>query len=296
MLPRRDTLVSFPNGPLSAEATVLLVTTQGDRDLLLTDSTPFHPVDPRWPDQGPDRGTVAAGAAGVAVVDCVIGATDGSELYVGEAVPVRRGEQGWAFVVVHVVASGAIDVRDGDRVTLTVDAGHRIALSSGHTGCHVAALALNAALAGRWRKPVRTDGLDQPDFDQLAIVSSRIHPDAAVDTYRIGKSLRKKGFDAEGLAERLAEIIDVANELLAGWVATGAPIVVESTGPALTDLREWVCALPEGTQRIPCGGTHLGSLAEVDAITAELSFDEEVGEMTMTTSVRRTSSVRLQAR
>lgn len=301
MLPCRDTLVSYPNGPLSQEATVLHATTQGDRDLLVTNRTPFHPVDPRWPDQGPDHGTVAAGAieaagaagaagsAGAAVVDCVIGATDGSELYVGDAVPVRRGEPGWAFVVVHVVASAAIEVREGDRVTLTVDAGHRLALSSGHTGCHVAALALNAALAGRWRKTVRTDGLEHPDFDQLAIVSSRIHPDAAVDTYRIGKSLRKRGFDADGLAGQLAETSDVANGLLAGWVATGAPIVVETAGPALTDLREWVCALPEGTQRIPCGGTHLGSLAEVDAITVQLSFDQDAGEMTMITSVRRAS-------
>ena len=67
-------------------------------------------------------------------------------------------------------------------MVLTVDAAHRAALSAGHTGCHVAALALNAALAGRWRKPGRADGLGHPDFDQLAIVSSRIEPDGAIDT------------------------------------------------------------------------------------------------------------------
>ena len=286
-LPSLDTQVSYPNGPLTQEAAVVFVTTDDDRTLLLTDITPFHPVDPRWPDQGPDKGTVSAGTVTVEVLDCVIGATDGSGLFVGDAVPVRRGEPGWAFVVVHDVTAAAVDLREGDRVSLAVDAAHRLALSSGHTGCHVAALALNAALAGLWRKPVSTDGLGHPYFDQLAIVSSRILPEGSVDRYRLGKSLRKKGFDPAGLAGELPELADAANALLAGWVASGAPIVVHTHGPALTDLREWVCALPEGTQRIPCGGTHLGSLAEVEAVTVELAVDEDAGELTMTTAVRR---------
>jgi alanyl-tRNA synthetase len=286
-LPLQDTHVSYPNGSLSQQATVVFVTERDGRTLVLTDVTPFHPVDPRWPDQGPDRGIFRAGEATVQVLDCVVGASDGSQLYVGDAVPVRRGEPGWAFVVVHVLRAGVVPLSEGDRIGLTVDAEHRSALSSGHTACHVAALALNAALAGRWRKPVSTDGLGRPDFDQLAIVSSRILPDGALDTYRIGKSLRKKGFDSAGLAGTLPEIADAANERLAGWVRTAAPIEVRTQGSALTDLREWVCALPEGTQRIPCGGTHLTSLAEVDAITVGLALDEAGGELTMTTSVRR---------
>ena len=160
----------------------------------------------------------------VALLDCVIGATDGSTLFVGDEVPVRRGEPGWAFVVVHVI-SPAVPARPrATRSAVTVDAAHRAALSAGHTGCHVAALALNAALADRWRKPVGTDGLGHPDFDQLAIVSSRITPDGAVDTYRVGRSLRKKGFDVDGLDAALPAIAAEANTLLAGWVATGAPI------------------------------------------------------------------------
>ena len=286
-LPSQDTQVSYPNGPLTQDSMVVFVATDDERTLLLTEVTPFHPVDPRWPDQGPDRGTVTAGDDTIDVLDCVIGATDGTELFVGDAVPVRRGEPGWAFVVVHVLAAAAVDLREGGVVTLTVETTHRLALSSGHTGCHVAALALNAALAGRWRKPVSTDGLGHPDFDQLAIVSSRILPDGAVDRYRLGKSLRKKGFDPVGLAGELPDLTYRANALLAGWVATGAPIVVRTHGPALNDLREWVCALPEGTQQIPCGGTHLGSLAEVQAITTEFAFDEDAGELTMTTALQR---------
>jgi alanyl-tRNA synthetase len=192
------------------------------------------------------------------LIDCVIGASDGSALFVGDEVPVRRGEPGWAFVVVHVIASDGPAPAEGADVSFTVDATHRAALSAGHTACHLAAVALNAALADRWRKPVRADGLGHPDFDQLAIVSSRIEPNGAIDTYRLGRSLRKK-----------------------------AHIELVVSGPRLTDLREWVCALPEGTQRIPCGGTHLRSLAEVDAVSVALVYGESIGELVMTTQVRR---------
>ena len=59
----------------------------------------------------------------------------------------------------------------------------------------------------------------------------------------------------------MESVVDAANERLAGWVAAGAEIRIETDGPGLTDRRTWVCELPEGTERIPCGGTHLSSLA-----------------------------------
>ncbi|MET0863711.1 MAG: metal-dependent hydrolase [Nakamurella sp.] len=287
-LPVDDSLVSYPDGTTSGLGTVLSVTVSDQHTFVLTDETPFHPVDPRWPDQGPDRGSVRHGEYSAPVVDCLVGATDGERLFVGDQVPVRRGEPGWGFVVVHVLAG---DVRarfaEGEQVQLTVDAGLRRQLSAGHTGCHVASLALNEVLADRWRKPVAADGLGQPNFDQLAIVSSRITLDGAVDRYRIGKSLRKKGFEAAGLGDALAEIAESANAVLVGWVASGASVEVRVTGPRLTDLREWVCVLPTGTVQIPCGGTHLRSLAEVDQIRIGLTFDEPAGELVMTTTVVR---------
>jgi alanyl-tRNA synthetase len=45
--------------------------------------------------------------------------------------------------------------------------------------------------------------------------------------------------------------------------------------------------LPEGTVRIPCGGTHLRSLAEVSQISVGLDFHDQPGELVMTTSVTR---------
>lgn len=286
-LPDQDTIVTFPLGGLTERAAVLVVRSSPDQTQVVTDRTPFHPVDFRWPDQGPDRGTITVDGRSFEVRDCVIGATDGSELFVGQAVPVRRGEPGWAFLVVHVLGADAARIAAGDEALLTVDPTHRRALSSSHTACHLAAVALNAALAARWRKPVSTDGLGHPNFDQLAIASSIIEPNGAVDTYRIGKSLRKKGFDSDGLAQALPEITRSANDALAGWVATGAPIELLVAGPHLTDLREWVCGLPEGSQRIPCGGTHLTSLAETGGVSVTLAFDDALGELTMRTIVGR---------
>ena len=286
-LPPSDTLVSYPAGSVRDRAIVLAVVVRDTEVVVLTDLTPFHPVDPRWPDQGTDLGTLTCAAGTAQLVEATIGATDGTDLFVGGEVTVRRGTPGWAFVVAHLLPVGGPLPVEGETVTLAADGGHRAPLSAGHSACHVAALALNAALADRWRQPLgsggRTDGLGNPDFDQLAITSSVIHPYGATDTYRVGKSLRKKGFNSTDLHSILPGVADRANDLLAGWVAAGAPIELELSGPRLTDLRTWVCRLPEGTQRIPCGGTHLSSLQELREIWIALSFDAASGELVMTT-------------
>ena len=279
-----DTLVTYPSGSLVEPATVCTVDVVGGRPVVVTDRTPFHPVDPGWPDQGPDRGTLDRSARRAAVVECVVGATDGSALFVGVDVPVRRGEPGWSFVVVHVLDAGSPELLAGDEVTLTVDAERRAALSAGHTGCHLAALALNAALTGRWRKTPRSDGLGRPDFDGAAIVSSRIEPFGSVDEYRLGRSLRKSGFDPAGLAADLPALTDTINATLDGWVAAGGAVRVETAGPALTDRREWVCEVPDGTARIPCGGTHVTGLAELGTVRVGLVLDDEGQRLVMRTT------------
>jgi len=282
-----ETRVLFPAGGLTAETTVLGVVDLAESGLagtgLITDASPFHPIDHGWPDQGPDRGTVTINGSVVEVVDVVVGATQGANLFIATNIPVRRGEPGWVFVVVHVLAPGASVPSVGERVELQVDAAHRLALSAGHTGCHVAALALNAALADRWSKPVAVDGLGHPDFDQLALTTSKIDPDGSTDRYRLGKSLRKRGFDSADLA--IDTVTAAANAVLAGWVAAGASIRIETGGNGLTDRRTWVCELPEGQQRTLCGGTHLTSLNGVTAIEVELRLTD--AELTMETKVTR---------
>lgn len=129
---------------------------------------------------------------------------------------------------------------------------------------------LDAALRDAWSKPAPLDALGHPAFDQLAIQRSQIVADGSLDTYRIGKSLRRKGFDPAGLDD--TEVIAArANALLADWVAGGGAVRIERTDEGLSARRRWVCDLPEGAVSIPCGGTHVRTLAELDAVTVALS-------------------------
>jgi alanyl-tRNA synthetase len=240
-----------------------------------------HPVDAGWPDQGPDRAVVRIGDGEHPVSDCIVGATDGSALFVGRDIPVSKGTDGWAFVVVHVLPDEAA-INAGDTVELVVDAGYRRRLSVGHTACHVASLALNRAVADRWKKEVRVDGLGSPDFDGTAIDVSLIAENGSVDTYRLGKSLRKRGFVTEGLADALPAIEAAINATLAEWATTDAPVQIERDGDRLTDRRSWVCALPEQTVRIPCGGTHAESVAALGQVRVALSLADVDGTPVLT--------------
>jgi alanyl-tRNA synthetase len=287
-LPTEDTRVLYPSGAIDTQATVLHSEPLSDgRVAVLLDATCVHPVDAGWPDQGPDLALLHHGAAFWPVEDCIVGATDGSALYIGDDIPVAKGTPGWAFVVVHVVDATGLNA--GDTVTVEVDEGLRDATSAGHTSCHLASLALNDALAGRWKKEVRTDALGAPDFDGLAIDESLIGPNASVDTYRLGKSVRKKGFSVDGLAEALASVEATVNATLAGWVGTQAEVRIDRDGYLLTDRRYWVCELPDASVRIPCGGTHVTSLGTLGAVTVTLTLHDLDGTdiLTMNTSATR---------
>lgn len=282
----RATVVTYPDGATTSTSRVVHVLDAGEgRIAVILDATAFHPVDTAWPDQPADRGTLRTAAGDeVEILDAVVGATQGDSLLLGPDVPVRTGTAGWTFVVAHVVAAGS-PIAEGDDVTIEVDAGHRVALSAGHTACHLASLALDAALADAWRKEVAADALGAPAFDASAIQESRILPDGARDVYRIGKSLRRKGFDVEALTDLdgLAARVDAR---LADWVAGRAGVRIERDGTLLADRRTWVCALPGGDARIPCGGTHITSLAALRAVTVQFSSSPVEGglELVMTTT------------
>ncbi|TFD86228.1 metal-dependent hydrolase [Cryobacterium serini] len=287
-LPTEDTRVLYPSGAVDTQATVVHSEPLGDgRFAVLLDATCVHPVDAGWPDQGPDLALLHHGAAFWPVDDCIVGATDGSALYIGADIPVAKGTPGWAFVVVHVVDAAGLNT--GDTVTVEVDEGLRDSTSAGHTSCHLASLALNAALADRWKKEVRPDALGTPDFDGLAIDESLIGQNASVDTYRLGKSLRKKGFSIDGLNEALASIEATVNATLAGWIKTDAAVRIDRDGDLLTDRRYWVCELPGASVRIPCGGTHVTSFGTLGEVTVTLTLHDLDGTdvLTMNTSATR---------
>lgn len=274
-----DTLVDYPAGATASRGTVLATLPLEQGLGVVLDRTAFHPVDAGWPDQPADRGTLA----GHPVLDAIVGATNregDGEILVGRDIPVRTGAAGWAFLVVHVVPADA-GVAVGDEVEVTVDEGYRAGLSAGHTACHLASLALDVALRDAWTKEVGADTLGNPDFEANASQSSRIHEHGAVDVYRVGKSLRRKGFnvtaldDLDGLAAR-------ANAQLAEWVASGAGIRIDRDGEGLGDRRRWVCELPGRDATFPCGGTHLTSLAEFTRVTVAFERAEVEGGVALT--------------
>lgn len=292
-----STVVTYPDGAVDGRSPVAATIPMAKgRVGVVTEVTPFHPLDHTWPDQPGDHGELRADGTAHPVVDCVTAARpiDGGAFHVGADIPVKRGDDGWAWQVVHVVPEPGPAV--GALAELRVDPERRDALCAGHTGCHLMALALNAALADRWRKEVREDSLRHPDFDQIAMTSSVIHEDSSVDRYRIGKSLRKKGFDAEGLAAALPEITARVNDRLAGWRATGAPVMIDRAGPLLTDRRSWTCALPEGRAVLPCGGTHLRNVAQLTDLSCTLALNTDGTTLTVRTTAVRTMAGHLAAR
>ncbi|MFY9714096.1 MAG: hypothetical protein WAK00_11540 [Microbacterium sp.] len=283
-----DTIVTFPAGGLRGEARIVLTESRPDGAVIIVDATPFHPVDHTWPDQPGDTGALVSEAGRVLVTDTEMAArSDAGEFAIGAEIPVRRGSEGWSWFVAHRIEATDAPawLAAGSTVFAEVDAARRAALSRGHTACHLASLALDLAVADLWRKDPGTDALGSPDFEGRANQSSRIHDDGSVDEYRLGKSLRKAGFDAETFAATLLEREERINAQLAVWVASAARSRIEVDGPTIVDRRRWHCDLPEGEAVIQCGGTHVASLAEFSAISVSLDLNDPQMLVMTTTAV-----------
>lgn len=284
-----STVVSFADGSLRGDSTVVRVEPIGDAAVVVVEATPFHPVDHTWPDQPGDAGLISAGgdSAAVSVSEAVMAAiSDEGEFAVGAEIPVRRGADGWTWLVAHRLEGAAPTwLTPGAEVRLVVDDARRAGLSRGHTACHLASLALDLAVAELWRKDPGEDALGTPDFEGRANQSSRIHEDGSVDEYRLGKSLRKAGFDTEAFAVTLADRETRINTQLAAWVASAAESRIVTDGPTIVDRRRWHCDLPEGEAVILCGGTHVDSLAAFASISVTLDLSDPQLLVMMTTAV-----------
>ena len=288
----QSTVVTFASGSVTGTGTVRSVHPLPEGAIVVVDATPFHPVDHTWPDQPGDPGVIRSedGAALEVVEAVMVAAGDDGAFAVGSDIPVKRGAEGWTWQVGHRVAAGEAPewLGPGVDVSLSVDADVRAALSRGHTACHLASLALDLAVADLWRKDPGSDALGNPDFEGRANQSSRIAGDSSIDEYRLGKSLRRAGFDTETFAATLAERESLINAQLSAWVASAAPSEIEVDGPTIVDRRRWRCALPEGEAVIPCGGTHVRSLSEFTEIRVALDLsDPQLLVMTTTTVSRR---------
>jgi alanyl-tRNA synthetase len=286
--PTSDTIVSYPDGATTSTGTVLHIERLSDgRSAVLVDTTAFHPVDSAWPDQPADRGTLTTTQGRQPIVDAVVGGILDGELHLGAALTVRTGTDGWTFVVSHIIEGAPPTI--GEQVQIDVDKEYRTALSFAHTACHLAALALDAALSSAWSKTAPTDALGNPAFDAIAIQRSRIHPHRSTDTYRIGKSLRRKGFAPAALDDPLA-VAERVNTQLAQWIAAGGAIRIDRDDDALSTRRTWVCELPTGLTDIPCGGTHIHNITQLSDITTSLTTREIDGGLELIMETASTAS------
>jgi len=285
---RQSTKVTFPQGATRGVSAVRYVAPFGtNRSLVIVDETPFHPLSNSWPDQETDRGSVTIESKVYEVVDSLSAAINPQEptqLFIDTDIPSKRETEGWHYLVAHIVDMPPDDTLVGQKVELQVDEDRRKRLSIAHTSGHLAAYAMSKATADLWRKEVKLDGLGNPDLDQLAMEYSRMTPTGDMDKYRVGKSLRKKGgFDSETFFARSGELADQVNEQVSAWLATKTPVVIETDGDTLEAQRYCLYVLDSKEVKLPCGGTHPKSLAEIASIRVRYEFFPDIQEFTMYT-------------
>ena len=281
------TIVTFAGGSLAETARVLLVAESEGHALVVTDRTPFHPQSLTWPDQPGDRGSLTRADGGLVTVrdsrEAVLNLATGMLLAGDAALGQRRGDPDLRAVVLHRLDAGPVP-KVGEVIGLAVDQTYRDALSLQHTGVHLAALALNQCAAPFWTKDVQDpDTLGFPNLDQAAVTRSEIGVTASLDVYRLGKSLRKKGFDRDAFVADLSARAAMINATLATMLANPAPVSLSPTEGQLGDRRLWATRLGGKPISMPCGGTHVADLSQIARITVELQPAEDGFTMTTTT-------------
>ncbi len=273
------TITKFCHGIWRLESQVQLFECHECGPYVVTEATPFHPVSHIWPDHPADKGSLIVDGISCPVTDCQVGAVElvTGKLHVGTKIPVKREEPGWIFVVVHDVSQRSIVC--GQKVTLVVDKAYQKALSRGHSAGHLAFLALNKVLTegGYWRKDAdRKDPHGYYDFNSYAQVTSFVTEDHCFDTYRLGKTLRKRGLNSADMLRDLPQIADRVNTQLKDWLQLESVVKMDCRGEALTDSRYWCCDLKQGIVAvIPCGGTHVTGLTEFQTIRVVLQQKDE---------------------
>ncbi|MDR0218639.1 MAG: hypothetical protein LBI71_07115 [Enterobacteriaceae bacterium] len=291
-----STTVTFASGEIERESTIIALAEYEHHLAIFTPETPFHPVDYNWPDHPADKGMIVIGESDKQIViNCLVAAFNkqSGELYFDQHIPVKRNTEGWIFLVAHILEKeNAIESYKnwlGKQVNLFVDQDYRTALSKGHTLCHLAALALNKETRHLWQKEIKElDSLGNIDFDALACQSSMVCQNGSSDTYRLGKSLKKKGFNKELLHEQLAEIEENIKSRVFLWA--NKTLYPQMT-PAITrldELREWSCTLPDGIAKIKCGGAHVQTLLikNKDELDLRLTLNEDKDTLAMRCSLR----------
>jgi alanyl-tRNA synthetase len=290
----QDTTVTYPGGSTGGDGLVLWCGAAslrgGDLSGLITDRTPFHPLDHVWPDQPADTGWVVVNECRARIVDVLTGAIEKTtgNFFLDTEIAAKRGNPDWNYVVFHVLekdSGSASMITQGMRAVLEVDEERRFKINMAHSACHLSALALNKVCKTYWQKESRLDSLGNPNFDAQFIQESRIDLLSSADRYRIGKSARKAGLNAAAVLEHREILEGQINTQLAEWIRSNEDILVSPGEAPLSAKRLWECRLSDGTASIPCGGSHAANLSEFSEVRVNMEQGADASEFTMHTTV-----------
>lgn len=293
MLINSSTRVTFPGSSEKEISKILFVAdlpSDSNKFFIITEVTPFHPLDYNWSDQPADRGFVEIDEDRLLVEDCLTATFDpkSSEMLLDQAIKARRirkDDPNWFFLIAHVFNKDTLHIPlvdlVGKSIKLVVDHNFRLAVSKSHTASHLAALALNLVTSRFWKKPSNClDSLGNADLDKEAIINGEITQECSTDRYHLGKSLRKKGFDVLAFLSEaeLKQVENAINKQLLEWCSNpdGLNITVNPKEAYLHEKREWRCLLPNNKNAlIPCGGTHIDRIQSTQIISVTLKKETE---------------------
>ncbi len=285
------TEILFCHNTWQSNSIVKLIKETEQGKWIVTKETPFHPVSHIWPDHPEDKGVLQINNVEYPVLTCQTGAVELStgELYIDKDIPIKRGEEGWIFVVSHLISKDA-DIAVENTVEIKVDKEYQDSLSRGHSAGHIAYLALNKVLhANYWRKDAdRKDELGHYNFNSYAQETSFVTEDHCEDVYRLGKTLRKRGLNSAEMMSDLESIAAQVNQQISVWLALENEVSIECEGKALTDSRYWIADFGiDGVAKLPCGGTHVSSFKEYQEINVQLNAQGEQELLMLTRSSKR---------
>lgn len=293
MLINSSTKVTFPGSSEKEISKILFVAdlpSDPNKFFIITEVTPFHPLDYNWSDQPADRGFFEIDTDRLLVEDCLTAAFDpkNNEMLLGLDIKtrkIRKDDTNWFFLVAHIFSKDKLHTPISDLVgkeaKLEVDHDFRLAISKSHTASHLAALALNLVTSHFWKKLTnRLDSLGNPDLDKETIMKGEITQDCSTDYYHCGKSLRKNGFDVLAFFNEteFKQIEADINKQLLEWCSNtdGLKIIVKPKEAYLHEKRECICYLPKNKiASIPCGGTHIDKIHPTETISVILRKENE---------------------
>lgn len=286
-----STHITFPSGAVTGISHILAIKPfihDLSKCVVITASTPFHPVDYNWPDQPSDRGAIKITGQTIAVENCYMAAfqRETDEFLLDQEIKdkkIRRDDLNWLFLVAHLVDMKSHDALSvGQEVELVVDADYRLILSRSHTACHLASLALNQITASFWKKiPDRIDSFGNPNLDGMAVLSSKVTEQGGCDHYRCGSSLKRQGFEvARFLDDATLKMVETqVNQLLRSWCQqnSGLHITMSPNTSFIHERRDWLCTFTDGRiAKIPCGGTHVATILPTETVVIAFERCEAV--------------------